>query len=334
MHTSPADQSFDSLPSNLKEVIDGLFPKSDIQLAQAAADGLSGAPVYKILIDAVPYLLKIANPEADLNFNARYQASESGIAPKLIYGNKENGISISQWIDAVPLPSLEAHRELVAQLADCVQKIHSIKTAAPAVNIFDKVDELLNWFNSSAVLGGPVIEACLDRYSKIKNVFPFQTEDLVFCHNDLNPANILFEEGRIWIIDWEAAASGNRYVDLASICNFFIHTEAQQRTFLDFYFNGNLSEANLSKLYLMRQVSRLLYALLMFKLAGQQKAVGYKHDANMEGITMELFGMKLRSGEISLSDYSGQFLLGKALISQVFEHTAANRLDAAIKELS
>lgn len=335
MNIPAADQSFDALPSSLQQTIQGLFPKSDIQLSQVLAQGLSGAAVYKILIDGVPYLLKIVSPGADLHFDAQYLASESGIAPKLIYKNKESGVSLSQWIDATAFPAAGAGQEaLFAQLAGRVREIHSIKTEAPSVDIFDKVDELLKWFSTSSISEWPVVAACLNKYAKIKDVFPSENDDLVFCHNDLNPGNILCESGRIWIIDWQAACLGNRYVDLASICNFFIHTQAQQRVFLDRYFDGPFAETNLSKLYLMCQVSRLLYALLMFKLASQQRAADYQHDANMEGVTMGLFGMKVSKGEISLSEYNGQLLFGKALINQVFEQTAAKRFDAAIEELS
>ena len=44
-------------------------------------------------------------------------------------------------------------------------------------------------------------------------------EDLVLCHNDLLSSHVLCRQGDMpVVIDWEYAAMGNRYFDIASCC--------------------------------------------------------------------------------------------------------------------
>lgn len=42
----------------------------------------------------------------------------------------------------------------------------------------------------------------VSNYTRIKNVYPYNTEDLVSSHNDLKPKNIMFDGERAWLVDW------------------------------------------------------------------------------------------------------------------------------------
>jgi thiamine kinase-like enzyme len=60
---------------------------------------------------------------------------------------------------------------------------------------------------------------------QITNVYPRNEEDLVPSHNDLKPENILYDGNKVWLSDWEAAFTNDRYSDLAIIANFVIADE-------------------------------------------------------------------------------------------------------------
>lgn len=42
-----------------------------------------------------------------------------------------------------------------------------------------------------------------------------------FCHNDINPGNVLLHESQLQMVDWEYSAIGNRYMDIAAILFHF-----------------------------------------------------------------------------------------------------------------
>ena len=55
------------------------------------------------------------------------------------------------------------------------------------------------------------------------------------CHNDLLPANILDDNERIWIVDWEYAGMGNPLFDLAGVSANCCYSEEQEIALLESY---------------------------------------------------------------------------------------------------
>jgi len=74
------------------------------------------------------------------------------------------------------------------------------------------------------------------------------------CHNDLLNANLIADDGRIWIVDWEYAGMGDRFFDLA---NFSINhdlDDAGNDALLEAYF-GEVRAEDVRALRLMRFMS-------------------------------------------------------------------------------
>ena len=65
----------------------------------------------------------------------------------------------------------------------------------------------------------------LDRHQKgferIREAYPWDAAALVSSHNDPNPANILFDGERLWLIDWETAYRNDPLVDVATLTMFY-----------------------------------------------------------------------------------------------------------------
>ena len=45
-------------------------------------------------------------------------------------------------------------------------------------------------------------------------------ERRVLSHNDVNPANLLWDGSQVWMVDWESAALAHPYLDLATFATF------------------------------------------------------------------------------------------------------------------
>lgn len=100
---------------------------------------------------------------------------------------------------------------------------------------------------------------------------------MVSSHNDLNPNNILFDGKKIWVIDWEAAFQNDRYVDLAIVAKTFVHNQEDEAIFLQTYFGEQLDEYKRARFFLMQQICRMYYAMIMLKLAAAQKPADHLH---------------------------------------------------------
>jgi len=63
---------------------------------------------------------------------------------------------------------------------------------------------------------------CIDLFSQSARHYARELEAgdprPVLCHNDLLPPNLVRSGGRLWALDWEYAAVGSRWFDLAVVC--------------------------------------------------------------------------------------------------------------------
>ena len=62
----------------------------------------------------------------------------------------------------------------------------------------------------------------------------FTNSQKVICHNDLSPCNTVFQNNQpVGIIDWDSAAPGERWEDLAYVLWLWINIGSHSRTEID-----------------------------------------------------------------------------------------------------
>ena len=84
-------------------------------------------------------------------------------------------------------------------------------------------------------------------------------KELRLSHRDINPYNLLFDGNSYYLVDWEASAQDNLYLDLATCVNYYFYDNADTaRYFLEQYFGKELSQEQEDKLRLMR-VAAFIY---------------------------------------------------------------------------
>ncbi|WP_285545689.1 phosphotransferase [Dyadobacter frigoris] len=297
--------------------------------------GLSGSLVYKIAMDSQSYILKIdmdASPvSGDNTFNCLETASQAGVAPKVYYLNKSEGISVTAFINNVPLRAVYNSPDLLfTELAKTIRLIHQMPLFEKEKNLLVTIDTLVTEFRKSGMLAGPILDECFDYFDVIRKHYPWHDSDNVSSHNDLNPSNITCDGERIWVIDWDVASQSDRYVDLATTANFFVHTDEQERYFLENYFEGVLDEYKTARFFLMRQTCRIVYAMLMFKLADKLKPAGENHNNDMEVPDLKEIGERMRAGTMQISSYEGQMIFGKAMINESLKNMRLPRFNLSI----
>ena len=324
----------------------GTHTVTDVRLLTG---GLSAASVYKIIVNGSPYVLKVDMPAAsgqterdtgavggqagEHKASNQQLAADAGVAPPLYHQDTITGISISGLIDNKPLRSSFTPDKLTPELARTIRAIHSIPYQAVAVDLKEIIDGLIGRFKQSRMLTGAVFNECFGHYEAVSSVYPWQDTEKVFSHNDLNPNNILSDGKRIWIIDWDVASVNDRYVDLANTANYFVHTQESEKVFLGTYFGHPPDDYQLSRLFIMRQVCRIIYSMLMLHLAAQHKPADHQHDQEMEGMDIATFSVLMGTGKLSLASYEGQLMYGKALINEALRQMQTPRWATAMANL-
>lgn len=231
---------------------------------QLLPGGLSGSDVYKMTLQGRAYVLKLGQSSPALML-----ASDAGIAPRVFCRDASTGVTVTEYIESQPIRMPFSTEKLITDLARTIQSIHALPCAIPGRDLRQTIAGMIDGFASD----DPIVWECFDRYEAVDQKYPWDDSDRVFSHNDLNPGNLLCDGERLWVIDWDAAFTNDRYVDLAAAANFFVQTEEQERAFLEAYFNNAVDEYKSARFYVMRQISRIVYSILLAR-AGAHHEVG------------------------------------------------------------
>jgi len=183
----------------------------------------------------------------------------------------------------------------------------------------------------SQILLESTVAELFSYYTEIRKNYTICEADIVSSHNDLNPGNILFDGRKIWVIDWDAAFQNDRYVDLAIAANSFVTNELQETIFLTAYFGTPPNEQMRARLFLMKQLCFMLYAMLMFKLAMEKKPCGTMQDFNIHTPNLKEISKRLGNGSLLLSSNDGKYLYAAALLNEALSNMRSPRFAAAIK---
>jgi thiamine kinase-like enzyme len=80
----------------------------------------------------------------------------------------------------------------------------------------------------------------LRQAERVLQLLETRDETYVASHNDLELENLLFDNRRLWLIDWEYSAMASPYWDLATLCNAANLDLPQSRRLLQIYCSGSL----------------------------------------------------------------------------------------------
>lgn len=316
------------------------FNTIDISVISLLEGGLSTSIVYKIIVNNQPYVLKLDSSERVVgpgagSYTCMDIAANAGIAPTLYYQNAEDALSISKFIENQPLRAVFTSPDiLLPALAKTIRSIHEIPLFPEGNSLLNTVETLIRQVRASPIFKKTIFEDFFDYYDVIRRHYPWDDTGKVSSHNDLNPSNLICDGKRIWIVDWDAAFLNDRYVDLAASANFFVRNEQQEKIFLEAYFGDGLNYYNSARFFVMRQISRLIYAILMFKLANSSASAGIVDDPDLQTMNMQKIGEQIGAGKLSLSSYRGQLLYGKALLNEALLDMRSPRFELSVEVLS
>jgi thiamine kinase-like enzyme len=154
---------------------------------------------------------------------AARMAARAGIGAEVVTYVEPEGYLVTRFIEGSPISSERMRTpEVVVRVAEALRTIHSVD---PIPGRFD-AHAVVEDYRKTAIARGvrlpDDVAWALDISGRIREVRGPQA--LVPCHNDLLNANFIDDGERIRVVDWEYAAMGDRFFDLA---NFSINNELE-----------------------------------------------------------------------------------------------------------
>lgn len=316
------------------------FGKSSIQYVKPLNSGLTDALVYKIMVGGKNYILKIIRhvdplvPD-DGPYVCMKVAAGAGIAPQILYCNKNEGVYITNYIKTQFIPDyFHSLQHFYAGLTGTIRDIHNLPAFPKSVNFFDGVDQVIEAFNESDILPENATTEHFKLYSEIKKVYSTLDSDLVPSHNDLNPGNLRYDGKRFWVIDWDAAYQNDRYVDLAVAAKFFVFNEHHEKLFLQAYFESDIDKDKRSRFFLMQQVCYMYYAMVILTYADTIRSSNPVSNGNMKTPRVKELHARIRSGEFTLNSYEDQMLYGKAFFNEALFNMKLKRFEESLNQMT
>jgi thiamine kinase len=217
----------------------GLIPSLLIKVldsTQLFSEPLSLIPVtggdvnqsYKLVTGDSLYFLKtfeqdhlIASNRQEI-YLLQAQLALLGIAPLPIYLSDKQEFQVEQWVDKPCLTDTGFSRtEQIYELACALSEIHKLEIPAKKL---DLPSIWQGYFDSAKPSETNLLMEKLERCGQIWQ--DSCQQDQVLCHNDLAMGHVMLGQQSL-VLDWEYAAIGNRYFDLASCAtiNKFGHAD-------------------------------------------------------------------------------------------------------------
>jgi aminoglycoside phosphotransferase (APT) family kinase protein len=295
----------DCLPADLRGAAIARFPS-----------GLSGAEVYRVERDGRAYVLKIAAAAADPTewrhkLAVLQLAAAAELAPRIVHVDEARHAVVSELVvDRGLMPYLmtpTTRAQAIAAIGTTIRRVHTLPT--PAGMPPGQPHALLERIFASFAPG--FVPAFAREFIErvLAEPVPQRDEPLVMSHNDLNPTNVLFDGQRLVLLDWDAAAPNDRYVDLAGVSLFFRFDAATSLALLAAY--GEPAVALPDRFTYARRLIAAMCGAIFMHLARSGGYGGATLDPS-DGLA-EVY-TKLRAGQLDAATPGGQWQLGLALI--------------------
>jgi thiamine kinase len=202
--------------------------------AQLLAQGLTNR-AYCLQLQQQRYFYRqgIADP-ASLFINRTQErqalliAEGAGLLPDIIYHSTDGQQLILAWCDEPSWsPDYFSSPVGIRQLGQLAASVHAIPVQLTVLDLALYLQQLCDGVPE---LPDPVYRL-VQRLQAMLRTLP--TISPVFCHNDINPTNLLGVKP--WLVDWEYAALGDPAFELAGICRAGQFDWSQQQLLVQHY---------------------------------------------------------------------------------------------------
>lgn len=227
-------------------------------------------------------------------------ASQEGYAPKVYLADLASGVIILEEI-AHQWPSERYTSSFFQKITHPLKQMHQGQPFQRTKLFYEWLEDIEEKLKIKNI---PIPTFHVDyfkQYEKIKtklktNISIFK-EDIKPTHHDINPGNILFDEKKAYLIDFETASQDIFYLDLAEAFNFFIYDDSKIKSFLTAYFLNEPNATQISKFTLFKALAFLKNGLWLAHISGLKQL---PEDQNI--LEYALFEARIRKGLVDFSN--------------------------------
>lgn len=156
-------------------------------------------------------------------------AAQLGIGPEVVYASATAKVMVLEWGGAVASKEQIGSELRLIQLAEALRLLHQTPAELNTPGYQQTLELYAQKISRDSSVAPSQKQLDYARY------LDKQSKYLVFCHHDLSIGNVLLQQDRIQLIDWEYARIGHALFDLASLIHSAGLSKRQTHLLLDGY---------------------------------------------------------------------------------------------------
>ena len=199
------------------------FFEGDIDLK--FIEGFMANDSYIVSDDSNKYVVKIGGDKQDYGVVRSHEIEASkagykaGISPKVLYF--DDSILVFQYIQSNHLtPEKVKEKETLKKIIHLIKIVHKeVVNFLEGPNLSNDIFQMINVKIFHLKEKNNPHTDKLNNFIKDCEIFEkeFESNEKVFTHNDFFYKNILDDDKKLWLIDWEFSGFNSPYLDLANL---------------------------------------------------------------------------------------------------------------------
>jgi aminoglycoside phosphotransferase (APT) family kinase protein len=299
--------------------------------AQVLRGGLSSAQVFLVATKVKKYVVRFVHKsqeKAERELCCLQIASDNGYGPHVYFADPKQAVVIMEYLSGQEITLQDRQSEdFYKALGRLLHKMHQGHGCQENKDWFATIRANVEKIKATGAQGIP-LDAVESLVAAIKkSVLPYQTVTL--CHNDLNPGNLIFLGNELKAIDYETCGQNDPYFDVATVAMFYCYNPAHEKVLLATYLDRQPSVQEQARLYMMRQIAWLNYALLFLRMIPEKVHLyGSLQVPTYQGLLKEMF-----EGKIDFENPDHKLKYAKVLINHVIANAGTQEFRDAVKAL-
>jgi aminoglycoside phosphotransferase (APT) family kinase protein len=230
-------------------------------------------------------------------------AAGRGVAPQVLAAG-EDYLLTALVPGALVTPEQTHEPRYIRELARVLAEVHGLDGMDRRCDPFWLVRTYLDGARRLGVSMPGGLDGVLREVEAIEARAAARGDRNAYCHNDFYRFNIIADDGRLTVLDWELSGVGNVYFDLATPAFHESYTPAEDRVLIEAYF-GEFDEKHAAALHdfkYLNMVREVAWGLLHAGLdAARPGATHVNHSLDYTESAMWFLG-RLLAGHVTARD--------------------------------
>lgn len=305
---SPKFQDWKPATAITEEDFSKIFPSSKVHSFEPLDGGYSGANIYKVKANGKNYVLRrsagVFGPKGvSQEFAIQEKMAELGISPKVFYSEPSTGLIAMEYVDnklqnGMSPEILKSIPKAFEELMGLLRKIHATKEFRYKLGESRALDYVKRAYKE--IPKGFLKEKEERLLARIINTkWPLGIKTLT--HNDFRSSNLLHDGERFWVIDWEQAAIGHPFSDIAFFANLQAMSPNEGEALFKMYLERPFTKQELDDFKALRRINFAFGVATLPRLAKQELDVRLPREGEVELTSLKDAYLAIDRGNFDLN---------------------------------